>query len=50
YPGRAGKSMPPLIVGVNEEGLEYSRRIVRNGYPVKAGDYSAAVGLKLDYE
>ncbi|WP_157925591.1 fimbrial protein, partial [Escherichia coli] len=50
YPARAGKSMPPLILRGNEDGLDYSLRIVRNGYPLKAGDYYAALRFKLDYE
>ncbi|HEI2924597.1 TPA: fimbrial protein, partial [Escherichia coli] len=50
YPARAGKSMPPLILRGNEDGLNYSLRIVRNGYPLKAGDYYAALRFKLDYE
>ncbi|WP_394761913.1 fimbrial protein, partial [Escherichia coli] len=50
YPARAGKSIPPLILRGNEDGLDYSLRIVRNGYPLKAGDYYAALRFKLDYE
>ena len=50
YPARAGKSMPPLILRGNEDGLDYTLRIVRNGYPLKAGDYYAALRFKLDYE
>lgn len=50
YPARAGKSMPPLIVRGNEDELDYTLRIVRNGYPLKAGDYYAALRFKLDYE
>ncbi|EKR2566600.1 type 1 fimbrial protein, partial [Escherichia coli] len=41
YPARAGKVMPPLLLNGNEEGLDYTLRVVRNGQPLKAGDYYA---------
>ncbi|GDM19325.1 fimbrial protein [Escherichia coli] len=50
YPARVGKVMPPLLLSGNEEGLDYTLRIVRNGQPLKAGDYYAALRFKVDYE
>ena len=50
YPARVGNVMPPLLLNGNEEGLEYTLRIVRNGQPLKAGDYYAALRFKVDYE
>lgn len=50
YPARVGKVMPPLLLNGNEEGLDYTLRVVRNGLPLKAGDYYAALRFKVDYE
>lgn len=50
YIARAGKAMPPLVLTGNEESLDYTLRIVRNGQPLKAGDYYAALRFKVDYE
>lgn len=50
YPARVGKVMPPLLLYGNEEGLDYTLRVVRNGQPLKAGDYYAALRFKVDYE
>lgn len=50
YPARVGKVMPPLLLDGNEEGLDYTLRVVRNGRPLKAGDYYAALRFKVDYE
>lgn len=50
YPARVGKMMPPLLLNGNEEGLDYTLRVVRNGQPLKAGDYYAALRFKVDYE
>ncbi len=50
YPARVGKVMPPLLLNGNEEGLDYTLRVVRNGQPLKTGDYYAAVRFKVDYE
>ncbi|HGG2483270.1 TPA: fimbrial protein [Escherichia coli] len=50
YSARAGKVMPPLLLNGNEEGLDYTLRVVRNGQPLKAGDYYAALRFKVDYE
>lgn len=50
YPARVGKVMPPLLLNGNEEGLDYTLRVVRNGQPLKAGAYYAALRFKVDYE
>ena len=50
YPARVGKVMPPLLLNGNEEGLDYTLRVVRNGQPLKAGYYYAALRFKVDYE
>lgn len=50
YPARVGKVMPPLLLNGDEEGLNYTLRVVRNGQPLKAGDYYAALRFKVDYE
>ncbi|EFN8479511.1 fimbrial protein, partial [Escherichia coli] len=34
----------------NEEGLDYTLRVVRNEQPLKAGDYYAALRFRVDYE
>ncbi|HAY0228462.1 TPA: type 1 fimbrial protein [Escherichia coli] len=50
YPARVGKVMPPLLLNGNEDGLDYTLRVVRNGQPLKAGDYYGALRFKVDYE
>ncbi|EBU8924858.1 fimbrial protein [Salmonella enterica subsp. enterica serovar Brandenburg] len=50
YLARVGKVMPPLLLNGNEDGLDYTLRVVRNGQPLKAGDYYAALRFKVDYE
>lgn len=50
YPARVGKVMPPLLLNGNEDGLDYTLRVVRNGQSLKAGDYYAALRFKVDYE
>ncbi|HIG9582952.1 TPA: fimbrial protein [Escherichia coli] len=50
YPARVSKVMPPLLLDGNEEGLDYTLRVVRNGRPLKAGNYYAALRFKVDYE
>lgn len=50
YPARVGKVMPPLLLNGNEKGLDYTLQIVRNGQPLKAGYYYAALRFKVDYE
>ncbi|EER0421094.1 fimbrial protein [Escherichia coli] len=50
YTARVGKVMPPLLLNGNEEGLDYTLRVVRNGQPLKAGNYYAALRFKVDYE
>ncbi|HDC1420157.1 TPA: type 1 fimbrial protein [Salmonella enterica] len=50
YPARVGEVMPPLQLTGNEQGLNYTLRIVRNGKPLSAGSYYAALRFKVDYE
>ncbi|MFT2321198.1 fimbrial protein [Escherichia coli] len=50
HPARVGKMMPPLLLSGNEEGLDYILRIVRNGRPLKAGNYYATLRFEVDYE
>ncbi|EBN7838644.1 type 1 fimbrial protein [Salmonella enterica] len=50
YTARAGKVMPAQLLEGNEQGLDYTLRVVRNGEPLKAGDYSASLRFKVDYE
>ncbi|MGG5415595.1 MULTISPECIES: fimbrial protein [Edwardsiella] len=47
---QVGKAMPPLLLEGNEDELDYTLRVVRNGQPLKAGDYYAALRFKVDYE
>lgn len=49
YPARAGFPMPPLLLTGNEESLNYTLQVVRNGQPVRAGDYYAVLRFKVDY-
>ena len=50
YPARVGKNMPPLLLNRGEGELDYTLRVVRNGQPLKAGDYYTALRFKVDYE
>ncbi|EBG3215777.1 type 1 fimbrial protein [Salmonella enterica subsp. enterica] len=50
YTARAGKVMPALLLEGNEQSLDYTLRVVRNGEPLKAGDYSASLRFNVDYE
>ncbi|EEC0448232.1 type 1 fimbrial protein [Salmonella enterica subsp. enterica] len=50
YPARAGKVMPPLQLTGNEQGLNYTLQMVRNGKPLSAGSFYAALRFKVDYE
>lgn len=50
YSAYSGKPMPPQLLTGNEQGLIYSLRLVRNGEPLKAGDYHAVLRFKIDYE
>lgn len=50
HPARVGKVMPPLLLNGNEVGLDYTLRVVRNGQPLKVGDYYAVLRFKVDYE
>lgn len=46
-PGR--KVMPAIPLTGNEEALDYTLRIVRNG-KLEAGNYFAVLGFRVDYE
>ncbi|EAO6410012.1 type 1 fimbrial protein [Salmonella enterica] len=50
YTARVGKVMPAQVLDGNEQGLDYILRVVRNSEPLKAGDYSASLRFKVDYE
>ncbi|GDB54650.1 minor pilin protein PapH [Escherichia coli] len=50
YPARVGKVMPPLLLNGNENELKYILRIVRNGYPLKAGNYYTILRFIVNYE
>ncbi|EEG9645689.1 fimbrial protein [Salmonella enterica] len=50
YTARSGKVMPAQVLEGNEQGLDYTLRVVRNSEPLKAGDYSASLRFKVDYE
>ncbi|HHP7631975.1 TPA: fimbrial protein [Escherichia coli] len=50
YIARVGKPMPPLLLTGNEEGLTYTLRLIRNGKPLKPGDYYTVLRFKVDYE
>lgn len=50
YPARVGKAMPPLLMNGNDERLDYTLRVVRNGQPLEAGNYYATLRFKVDYE
>ncbi|EHQ5367858.1 TPA: fimbrial protein [Escherichia coli] len=50
YSARVGRAMPPLLLNGDKEGLVYTLRVVRNGEPLKAGDYYAALRFRVDYD
>ncbi|EPB3314896.1 fimbrial protein [Escherichia coli] len=50
YAARVGKVMPPLLLNGNEDELKYILRIVRNGYPLKAGNYYTILRFIVNYE
>lgn len=50
YSAQAGEAMPPLLLNGDEDSLNYTLYIVRNGQPLTAGDYYAALRFKVDYE
>lgn len=50
YFAYSGKPMSPQLLTGNEQGLIYSLRLVRNGEPLKAGNYYAVLRFKVDYE
>ncbi|WP_213134211.1 fimbrial protein [Citrobacter sp. FP75] len=50
YPAKSGKVMPPLLLNGNEDEFDYTLRLVRNEYPLKAGSYYSVLRFKVDYE
>ncbi len=50
YPAYASKAMPPIQLTGNEQGLDYRVKLVKNGSPLSAGYYYAALRFKVDYE
>lgn len=50
YAARPGRVMPALLLTGNEESLDYTLRIIRNGQALKTGNYYAALRFKVDYE
>ncbi|HFK3816394.1 TPA: fimbrial protein [Escherichia coli] len=50
YPARVGKVMPPLLLSGNEGELNYTLRVVRSGYPLKAGNYYTILRFIVNYE
>jgi type 1 fimbria pilin len=50
YTARAGEVLPPQQLYGNAQGLDYTLRVIRNGLPLSAGDYYAALRFRVDYE
>ena len=50
YVARPGRVMPALLLTGNEESLDYTLRVIRNGRVLKTGNYYAALRFKVDYE
>lgn len=50
YSAYSGIPLPPQLLTGSEQWLIYSLRLVRNGEPLKAGNYYAALRFKVDYE
>lgn len=50
YPAHVGQAMPPLLLTGDEEKLDYTLRIVRDGKPLKAGNYYSVLRFRVDYE
>ncbi len=47
---KVGKVMPAIALTGNEETLNYTLRIVRDGKKLEAGDYFALLGFRVDYD
>ncbi|WP_404999752.1 hypothetical protein [Escherichia coli] len=47
---REGKVIPAIPLTGNEEALDYTLRIVRNGKKLEAGNYFAVLGFWVDNE
>ncbi|WP_346659214.1 fimbrial protein [Escherichia coli] len=50
YPARQGQPMPPLFIHGNSDELNYTLQVIRNSNPLTAGNYSAILQFKIDYE
>lgn len=50
YPARAGEALPPQQLYGSSQGLDYTLQVIRNGQPLNAGDYYAALRFRVDYE
>lgn len=50
YPARAGEVLPPQPLYGSSQGLDYTLQVIRNGQPLNAGDYYAALRFRVDYE
>ncbi|GAJ66154.1 fimbrial protein [Edwardsiella piscicida] len=50
YLAKSGEVMHPMLLNGNEQSLDYTLRLVRNGKPLQAGDYYAVLRFKVDYE
>ncbi|EBN7971169.1 type 1 fimbrial protein [Salmonella enterica] len=50
YIARAGEVMPAQMLSGNEQGLDYTLRLVRNQEVLSAGSYYASIRFRVDYE
>ncbi|HCM1965165.1 TPA: type 1 fimbrial protein [Salmonella enterica subsp. salamae serovar 56:l,v:z39] len=50
YIARAGEVMPAQVLSGNEQGLDYTLRLVRNQKALSAGNYYASIRFLVDYE
>lgn len=50
YVARAGEVMPAQVLSGNEQGLDYTLRLVRNQEALSAGNYYASIRFRVDYE
>lgn len=50
YTARAGEVMPPQPLHGNAQELDYRLRVIRNSAPLSAGNYSATLRFRVDYE
>jgi len=50
YSARSGEPLPAQPLYGDGQGLEYRLRVVRNGQPLNAGNYYAALRFRVEYE